>query len=112
MNVYENVIILNAALPDEEIGNSVQKVREIITATGGEFLKADLWGRRKLAYEINKQTRGFYVLVLIKAAAATVKKLEEHFKVTDTVIKYMFIKLEKKQKEAALKAVPVEPQSV
>ncbi len=97
MNIYENIVILNAALPDEEINASLQKIKDLIVNSGGEVLKTDLWGRRKLAYEIKKQNKGMYTLLIFKTPPATVKKLEEFYKVFDPVIKYMVIKLGPKQ---------------
>ena len=100
MNIYENIIILNAALPDEEINAAITRIKELVTNAGGETLKTDLWGRRKLAYEIKKQQKGFYVLFVFKTPAGTIKKLEELYKVFDPVIKYMVIKLGPKQVKA------------
>jgi len=97
MNIYENVVILNASLPDEEINGSVSKIKDIIINAGGEVLVSEMWGRRKLSYDIKKQSKGFYALLILKAPPATVKKLEEFYKVFDPVIKYMVIKLDPKQ---------------
>lgn len=97
MNIYENIVILNASLPDEEINTSVSKIKDIIINSGGEVLKTDIWGRKKLAYEIKKQNKGFYTLLIFKTPSATIKKLEEFYKVFDPIIKYMFIKLGTKQ---------------
>lgn len=97
MNIYESIIILNAALTDEEINASVSRIKDIIVNAGGEVLKTDTWGRRKLTYEIKKQNKGYYLLLIYKAPPATVKKMEEFFKVSDQVIKYMIIKLGPKQ---------------
>lgn len=93
MNIYENIVILNAALSDEEINAAIAKVKDIIVNSGGEVLKVDSWGRKKLAYEIKKQNKGFYSLLIYKTPAATIRKLEEFYKVFDPVIKYMVIKL-------------------
>jgi len=100
MNIYENVVILNASLPDEEINAAIAKIKDLVTNSGGETLKADLWGRKKLAYEIKKQQKGFYVFFVLKTPAATVRKLEDLYKVFDSVIKYMVIKLGPKQIKA------------
>jgi len=100
MNIYENVVILNASLPDEEINAAVAKIKDLVTNSGGETLKADLWGRKKLAYEIKKQQKGFYVFFVLKTPAATIRKLEDLYKVFDSVIKYMVIKLGPKQIKA------------
>ncbi|MHB8880362.1 MAG: 30S ribosomal protein S6 [Thermodesulfovibrionales bacterium] len=97
MNIYENIVILNASLSDEEITTAINRIKDLIVNAGGEVLKADLWGRRKLTYEIKKQTKGFYVLFMYKTPAATIKKLEELYKVFDPVIKFMVIKLGPKQ---------------
>jgi small subunit ribosomal protein S6 len=97
VNTYENIIILNAALPDDEISAALSKIKDLIVNAGGEILKTDSWGRRKLAYEIKKQTKGMYTLLIYKAPSPTVKKLEEFYKVFDPVIKYMVIKLGPKQ---------------
>jgi small subunit ribosomal protein S6 len=97
MNIYENIVILDSALSDEESEGAVTKIKELITGSGGEVLKVDMWGRRKLAYEIKKHKKGLYVLLLYKTPPATIKKLEDFFRVFDSVIKYMIIKLESKQ---------------
>ena len=108
MNIYENIVILNASLSDEEIETASGKIKDLITNSGGEILNTDVWGRRKLAYEIKKQKKGFYLLLVFKSPSAAIKKLEDYYKVFDPVVKYMVIKLEKKQAEAALKSSSVE----
>ncbi len=97
MNIYENIVILNESLPDEEVETAISKIKEIITGNGGEIVKVDIWGKRKLAYEIKRQNKGFYILFIYKTSPSTIKKLEEFFKVFDAVIKYMVIKLGIKQ---------------
>lgn len=97
MNVYENMVILNSALSDEDAEAAVGKIKELIANQGGEVLKVDVWGRRKLAYEIKKQKKGLYVLLFFKTPTTTIKKLEEFYKVYDAVLKYMIVKLTAKQ---------------
>ncbi len=97
MDIYENIVILNAALPDEEINTAISRISDVVVKAGGEILKTDLWGRKKLAYEINKHSKGYYVLLIFKTPPATIKKLEELYKVFDPVIKFMVVKLGSKQ---------------
>lgn len=97
MNIYENVLILNSNLSDEDIDNSINKIKDFIINQGGEIIRVDSWGRRKLAYEINKNKKGYYVLIYFKTLPSTIKKLEDFYKVYDAVIKYMVLKLSKKQ---------------
>ena len=105
MNIYENIVILNASPTDEEIEASVKKIRDLMTNSGGEILKVDVWGRKKLANEIKKQKKGFYVLFVIKSPSSLIRKLEDYYKVFDPVIKYMVIKLEKKQRDHVLETL-------
>ena len=97
MNIYENIVIIDSTLSDEESEGTITKIKELITDSGGEVLKVDVWGRRKLAYEIKKHRKGLYVLLLYKTPPATIKKLEDFYRLSDSVIKYMIIKLESKQ---------------
>lgn len=97
MNIYENIVILDASLPDEEINTTISKIKDVITNNGGEVIKAESWGRRKLAYEIKKHNKGVYALLIYKAPSASIRKLEDYYKVFDPVIKYMVIKLGRKQ---------------
>jgi small subunit ribosomal protein S6 len=106
MNIYESMIILNAAISDEEADAAVTRIKDLITGQGGEVLKVDVWGRRKLSYEIKKQKKGLYVLLFYKAPASTIRKLEELFKVFDTVVKYIIFRLGRKQVQNLEKAEP------
>lgn len=105
LNIYENIVILNASLTDEDIETAAGKIKDLITTAKGEILKTDNWGRKKLAYEIKKQKRGLYILFLFKAPAPLIKKLEDYYKVSDNVIKHMIIKFDKKQSAHALTAL-------
>jgi small subunit ribosomal protein S6 len=105
MNIYENIIILNASLTDEDTEASVKKIKDLITNSGGEILKADMWGRRKLANEVKKQKKGFYVFLLFRSPSPVIRKLEDYYKVFDPVIKHMVVKLEKKQSARALESL-------
>ncbi len=103
MNYYEKVIILDADLDDSAVDETVGKIKDLIVKQGGEILKTDNWGRRKLAYELNKHQKGNYVLLLFKTPPETIGQLEKHCKLLDTIIKFMIVKLIKpKQIEAAL----------
>jgi small subunit ribosomal protein S6 len=108
MNIYENIIILNASPTDEELEASLRKIKDLIVSSGGEILKADVWGRRKLANEIKKQKKGFYVLLAFRSASSLIRKLEDYYKVFDPVIKYVVIKLEKKQSAHLLASLQAE----
>ncbi len=107
MNIYENVVILNANISDEEAEAAVGKIKDVITNQGGEVLKVDVWGRKKLAYEIKKQKKGFYVLLVYKTPSGAIRKLEEFYKMYDAVLKYMVLKMGAKQMQNLEKAEAV-----
>lgn len=111
MNIYENIIILNASLSDEEIEAASGKIKDLITNSGGEIFKVDVWGRRKLAYEVKKQKKGFYLLLFFKSPSTAIRMLEDYYKVFDPVVKYMVLRLEKKQAEAVLKSAAAAAES-
>ncbi len=97
MNYYENTVIIEPTLSEDDIEAVSEKIKKVITDGGGEILKEERWGKRKLAYELNKRTQGYYILYTFKAPPAVISKLENFFLVYDPVFKFMVIKLEKKQ---------------
>lgn len=106
MNYYEDMVILDAALDDAAAEETVQRIRDVIVKQGGEILKSENWGRRKLAYELNKHQKGNYFLLLFKAPPSTITELETLSKVVDSIIKFMVVKLTKKKQIEAAIAVP------
>jgi small subunit ribosomal protein S6 len=106
MNYYEEVMILDANIDDNAVNETIDRVKNVIVSKGGEVLKTDNWGRRKLAYELNKHQKGNYVLLNFKSPPDTVLELEKLSKVVDPIIKFMVVKLvKKKQIEKMLKSV-------
>ena len=113
MNFYETVVILTPSLSEEEAKAVIDKITDLIKNANGEVFKAEVWGKRRLAYEMSKQKMGNYVFLLYKASPETIKKLEEHFKVLDTILKFMVVKLGTKQIAALPKEIsglPVAPE--
>jgi small subunit ribosomal protein S6 len=103
MNYYEKVMILDANLDDSAAEEIVTKIRDMIIKQGGEMFNTDNWGRRKLAYELNKHQKGNYFLLTFKAPPPTILALEKLCKVTDSIIKFMVVRhLKKKQIESIL----------
>jgi small subunit ribosomal protein S6 len=95
MNFYESLFIINPALDDMEVKKVVDKVEGLIKKEGGEILKVDNWGKKKLAYEVKRQKKGYYILINIRVKASTISELERSLKLTDPVIKFLIIRLDK-----------------
>jgi small subunit ribosomal protein S6 len=95
MHIYESIFIINPNLSDEETAGVIKKMQDVVASQGGEMLKFEDWGKKKLAYEIKKHKRGHYAFFQFKSAPAAVSELERTYKMTDTVIKFLTVKLEK-----------------
>ncbi|MEK7823124.1 MAG: 30S ribosomal protein S6, partial [Nitrospirota bacterium] len=106
MNFYENLIILDPKLDSKAAEEAVERIKDVVTKKGGEVLKTENWGRKKLAYELKKRKEGIYVLLLFKAPSQAIVELERFYKVFEPLFKFLVIKLKKKQIEAVLPAAP------
>ncbi len=101
-NYYESVVIIEPTLSEEKLQETLEKIREKIQKEGGEIVKEDFWGLKKLAYELNKRTEGYYMFFTIKAPPDLIKKLEDFYRVFEPVFKFMTVKLKKKPQIEAL----------
>lgn len=93
MRNYELVYVLKPVLEDEAKDAVLDKVKSIIEASG-EVVNVDVWGNKKLAYEIEKLKEGFYVLVTFKATVDVPKELDRNLKINDNVIRHMVVSLD------------------
>lgn len=90
MRNYEVLFILDPVLDDEQKNSLIETVKGIINADG-EAGEADIWGNRKLAYEINKKKDGFYVLIPFKANPDLPKELDRRLKISDSVMRHIIV---------------------
>ncbi len=93
--MYETIYIVRPDLADEELKGLSAKVEEIITSMKGDFRRLEDWGIRKLAYPINKVTRGRYYYLRFDGDAPLIAELERRLRLDDKVIRYQSVKLEK-----------------
>ncbi len=103
MNQYETVFILTPVLSDVQVKEAVEKFKGILTAVGAEILNEENWGMKKLAYQIEKKSTGFYQLLEFKAEPTVIEKLELNFRRDERVIRYITVKLDKYAAEYAAK---------
>ena len=95
MRRYETIVIVDPDLGEEERGTVFDKIRELIPQTGGLLVEFDEWGGRKLAYEIKKKQRGYYVCINYCGGGDLVSEMERQFRIDDRVMKYMTVLLDK-----------------
>ena len=93
--IYESAVLLNAALEDEQIQSLISRIKEIITTNGGEIKEIEDWGRKRLAYMVNKNKIGYYAIFRFNALPDLISKLERFYKLDESILRYLTIKLSK-----------------
>ena len=100
MRRYETIFIASPTLTDEQSDELVKQYEGIIAEQGGELLKTDKWGRKKLAYEVQKFSEGYFTLFEMNAGPTLVAELERRFRNNDVVIKYLSVRMDEAEKAA------------
>ena len=100
MRTYEILFIIRPDVPEEEIDGIVEPLKNVVTGAGGSVDKVDKWGKRRLAYRVQKTREGFYVLLQFTTGAAgeTVKEIERRLRVSDQVIKFLTVRIDQELK--------------
>ena len=86
INQYETVFILTPVLSADQMKETVEKFKGLLTSNNAELLNEENWGLKKLAYPIEKKSTGFYILFEFKSEPTLIKKLETEFRRDDRVI--------------------------
>ncbi len=108
MRRYETIIIVDPDLSDEGRNQRFEKIKELLKNYKGHLVEFDEWGGKKLAYEIKKKMRGYYVKFDFCSEADFVKELERTIKLDDRILKFMTILLEDKADPEKIKAGMIE----
>jgi small subunit ribosomal protein S6 len=103
---YETILIAHVDLSEDELSSLITRYGDIVTSQKGILVKVDRWGKRRLAYMIGKQARGFYILMDYAGVSDVVDELERNLKIDDKILKFMTIlKAEKVDREALEKEI-------
>jgi small subunit ribosomal protein S6 len=94
MNNYELALVLNAKVEDDVRTATLEKVKGYITRYNGNITNIDEWGKKKLAYEIQKMREGYYYFIQFEADAACPAELERHVRIMDNVLRYLIVRPE------------------
>jgi small subunit ribosomal protein S6 len=114
-NTYESAVIINAALDDEQIESIISRIKEFITNNGGDIREIENWGRKRLAYMINKSKIGYYAVFRFNAPTNIITKLERNYTLDEHILRYLTISLdrdaveflEKKRSDSQTESEPV-----
>lgn len=95
MRKYETIFILHPSLDEEAVKANIEKFKTVIENAGGAIENVDFWGKRKLAYEIEKISEGYYTLINFNSQPQLPEELDRLFRINDSVIRHIIIKEEK-----------------
>jgi small subunit ribosomal protein S6 len=93
MRPYEVMVILDAGLEEEQIRGVLDRTAKLITEQGGTPGRVDRWGKRRLAYEINKRSEGFYVVLEAKAEPAVMSEVDRMLRLSDDVMRHKVVRI-------------------
>ena len=94
MNKYELTVVVNAKIEDDVRVATVEKVKEDVARYGGTVTNVDEWGKKRLAYEIQKIKEGFYYFIQFEADATAPAEIERHVRIMENVIRYLCVRQE------------------
>ncbi|MFQ5736375.1 MAG: 30S ribosomal protein S6 [Thermodesulfobacteriota bacterium] len=108
MNRYETVGIIKPDVGDDVVKGVIGKATELLTSGGGELIKLDEWGRRRLAYPIQKKNEGYYFVLTYSSLPETSKGIERSLKLNEDVLRYQTVRLDENAAAAVAAAVAAE----
>jgi small subunit ribosomal protein S6 len=92
MSKYELCVVLNAKIEDEERAAVLEKIKGYITRFGGTITNVDEWGKKKLAYEVQKMTEGFYYFIQFDAETDAPREIENRVRIMENVMRFLVVK--------------------
>lgn len=94
--LYETTLVVNASLDDPQVDAVINRVQDMITKNGGTVKSLNKWGRKRLAYSINKKTNGFYVNIEFDGPGPVPNALERMYQLDEMVLRHLTIVLDKR----------------
>ena len=91
--IYESAVLINAALDDQQIESIITRIKDVITNNGGEIRELDNWGRKRLAYPVDKSKIGYYAIYRFEAPSDLIAKLERIYSLDEQILRYVTLKL-------------------
>jgi small subunit ribosomal protein S6 len=94
MNKYELAVVVSAKIEDEERVQVIEKVKALVERFGGQISDIDEWGKKRLAYEIQKMKEGFYYFIHFESEATAPAEIEKRIRIMDNVLRYLCVRHE------------------
>ena len=96
MTKYELAVVVSAKFEDDERAKVIDKVKALVERFGGQITNIDEWGKKRLAYEIQKMKEGFYYFIQFEAETSAPAEIESRIRIMDGVIRYLCVKQDEK----------------
>ena len=94
MPLYESIMVVRPSLTDEETDRLVNKMKAVLEKSGATLLKAESWGKKRLAYEVKRERKGTYIYFNFQSDGHAIGELERSYRIEDSVIKFLTVKQE------------------
>jgi small subunit ribosomal protein S6 len=108
MRRYESVVILSPDMGDDDIRTFTERYTQLVKTSGGDIIKIEDWGLKRLAYLVEKKDKGRYILFDYVGTPALIAEIERQFKISEDVMKYLSVKLDHDVDLDAFKSAPTE----
>ena len=94
MNKYELAVVVSAKIEDDERAQVIEKVKALVERFGGQISDVDEWGKKRLAYEIQKSHEAYYYFIQFESDSVCPNEVEAHVRIMEPVIRYLCVKVE------------------
>ena len=92
MNKYELAVVVSAKIEDDERAQVIEKVKALVERFGGQISDVDEWGKKRLAYEIQKMKEAYYYFIHFESDAETPSEIEQRIRIMDNVIRFLCVR--------------------
>lgn len=96
MNKYELAVVVSAKIEDDERAVTVEKAKALVERFGGQITNVDDWGKRRLAYEVQKMKEAYYYFIQFEAESTAPVEIESRIRIMDNVIRYLCVRQDEK----------------
>lgn len=94
MELYESLFIIRPSLSDEDTTALIDKMKGVAEKSGAQMMRAENWGRKRLAYEVKRERKGTYAFFYFKGPGPVIAELERAYRLEDSIIKFLTVRLE------------------
>ena len=96
MNKYELAVVVSAKIEDDERAETLEKAKALVERFGGQITNVDDWGKKKLAYEIQKMKEAYYYFIQFEAESTAPAEIESRIRIMDNVVRYLCVRQDEK----------------